>query len=205
MSAEVPVSIRKTPRQSRARATVDAIVLAAAHILRTEGAAAVTTKRIAALAGVSIGSLYQYFSNKEGILDELRARHGAWFEAEMQRGIERGAAMPLREGVRASIARMVELQTVDPSLHHAVSDATSPLSPGDFAPFRSRTADYLRSNADALRPLDAELAAVIVTRATEALVHGVCRDEPEWLEHPAFVDELTELVVGYLAPRRGSP
>ena len=43
---------------------------------------------------------------------------------------------------------------------------------------------------------------MIVTRAAEALVHGIVRDEPEWVAHPAFVDEVTELVVGYLAPRR---
>lgn len=202
MGREVPVPSRKTPRQPRARATVDAIVLAAAHILRTEGRDAVNTNRIARVAGVSIGSVYQYFPNKEGILAELRARHRDWFEAETRAGIERGAQLPLREGVRASIARMVELQTLDPALQRSVSDTPSPLPPADFAQFRERTAAYLRANADRLRPVDPELAAVIITRATEALVHGLARDEPEWLRHPDFVDEVVDLVVGYLA-RRG--
>jgi hypothetical protein len=67
--------------------------------------------------------------------------------------------------------------------------------------FRTRTAEYLRANAEGLRPLDPELAAVIITRATEALVHGIGLSEPRWLDHPAFVDELTQLVVGYLSPR----
>ncbi len=200
MNRETPVPSRKTPQQARARATVDAIVFAAAHILRSEGALALNTNRIARVAGVSIGSVYQYFPNKEGILAELRTRHADWFESETRAGIERGAAQPLREGVRTSIARMVELHRLDPSLQRAVAPAKSPLTPADFTEFRERTAAYLRTNAGQLRPLDPELAAVIITRATEAVVHGLSLDEPEWLSHPAFVDEVTELVVGYLAP-----
>ena len=204
MNREVPVPSRKTPQQARARATVDAIILAAAHILRSEGLEALNTNRIAQVAGVSIGSVYQYFPNKEGILAELRERHTDWFESEVRAGIERGAAQPLRKGVRTSIARMVGLYRLDPSLHRAVSPAKSPLTPADFADFRERTAAYLRANADKLRPLDPDLAAVIITRATEALVHGLSLDEPEWLSHPALIDEVTELVVGYLAPNSAS-
>ena len=201
MSRKDRVPSRKAPRQERARATVNAIVLAAAHILRSEGLAAVTTNRIAEVAGVSIGSLYQYFPNKEGVLGELRERYSEWFKAELHRGIERGAALPLREGIRASLARMIELQTADPGLHRQVTETRSPLTPEEFAVFRQRTAEYIRENSRALRPLDPELAAVIITRSSEALVHGLVRDEPEWVEHPAFIDEVTELVLGYLAPR----
>ena len=128
-------------------------------------------------------------------------RHGEWVDGEIRGGIERGAALPLREGVRASIARMIELQTVALLLDKAISTTPSPLSPDDFAEFRERTAEYLRANAAGLRPLDPELAAVIVTRATEALVHGLVRDEPAWLEHPSFIDEVTEQVVEYLELR----
>jgi AcrR family transcriptional regulator len=200
MTQQAPESARKTPQQSRARATVDAIVLAAAHILKSEGPDAVTTNRIAEVAGVSIGSLYQYFANKQGILDELRARHGEWYEAETAAGIERGAAMPLREGVRASIARMLELQTLDPTLRRAITGATGELSAEDFTIFRARTVQYLRDHADQLRPSDPELTATILTRAVAAVVHAIPRDEPEWTRHPAFVDEVTQLVVGYLSP-----
>lgn len=62
---------RKTPRQARARATVEAILEAAARILTGETVQALTTNRVAETAGVSIGSLYQYFPNKEAILAEL--------------------------------------------------------------------------------------------------------------------------------------
>ena len=75
MSREVPESARKTPRQERARATVDAILMAAAHILKNEGSGHLTTNRIAEVAGVSIGSLYQYFPNKVAVVAALRERH----------------------------------------------------------------------------------------------------------------------------------
>ncbi len=66
-----PIAPRKTPRQARAQATCAAILQAAAHILTGEGRGALTTNRIADRAGVSIGSLYQYFPSKEAILAEL--------------------------------------------------------------------------------------------------------------------------------------
>lgn len=78
-------SPRKTPRQRRSTATYEAILEAAARILEDEGAGRLTTNRVAARAGVSIGSLYQYFPSKAAIqavlirrmrlamLDDLRA------------------------------------------------------------------------------------------------------------------------------------
>jgi AcrR family transcriptional regulator len=180
---------------------VDAILFAASHILRSEGEGAVTTNRVARAAGVSIGSLYQYFANKEAILAALRTRHGDWLAAETRAGIELGAhAQSLREGVRASIERMVALQRLDSPLRGTERDS-APLRPEEFAEFRSGTEYFIRANAAQLRPVDPALAAVVITRAAEAVLRGIGRDEPQWLTHPGIVEEITELVVGYLAPR----
>ena len=65
---------RKSPRQSRAVVTREAILEAAAHILVQEGGSACSTNRIADRAGVSIGSLYQYYPNKYAVLRELQQR-----------------------------------------------------------------------------------------------------------------------------------
>jgi AcrR family transcriptional regulator len=180
---------------------VDAILFAASHILRSGGEGAVTTDRVARAAGVSIGSLYQYFANKQTLLAALRARHGEWLAAETRAAIELGAPLTsLREAVRASIERMVALQRLDAPLRGTATDV-APLSPQALAEFRERTGQFIRANAAQLRPVDPALAAVVITRATEALLRGLGRDEPNWLAHPAFVDEVTELVVGYLSPR----
>src|SRR5260221_12453966 len=71
------LSPKKSPRQERSRATVEAILEAATDILIREGAGRLTTNRIAERAGVNIASLYQYFPGKHAIIAELRRRHGA--------------------------------------------------------------------------------------------------------------------------------
>ena len=69
------VDIRKRPVQDRSRRTVDAILNSAAHFFATNGYSATTTNHIAGRAGVSIGSLYQYFPNKDSLLVALEERH----------------------------------------------------------------------------------------------------------------------------------
>src|SRR5437870_12652127 len=66
---------RKLPKQERAKATVEAILAATAHILVREGFDAASTNRIADEAGVSVGSLYQYFPSKQAIVSALLERH----------------------------------------------------------------------------------------------------------------------------------
>lgn len=62
---------RKDPKQSRSKSTVDAIFGAVTHILNNDGDSPLTTNKIAEVAGVSVGSLYQYFKNKESIFEGI--------------------------------------------------------------------------------------------------------------------------------------
>ena len=66
-TAQVNVNPRKIPRQARAQATVEAIIVATAQLLTEQGFVNLTTARVAERAGVSIGSLYQYFPTKQGL------------------------------------------------------------------------------------------------------------------------------------------
>ncbi|KEZ05452.1 TetR family transcriptional regulator [Burkholderia sp. MSh2] len=76
-SSRIPLSPRKAPRQRRSAATVDAIVEAAARVLERDGFDGYTTNAVAALAGVSIGSLYQYFPNRDALTVALVERESA--------------------------------------------------------------------------------------------------------------------------------
>ncbi|MVA24675.1 TetR family transcriptional regulator [Agrobacterium vitis] len=67
--------MRKLPRQQRSKAMVDAIVEAAARILSDQGWAGFTTNKVAEIAGVSVGSYYQYFPDKHSLIDTIRGRH----------------------------------------------------------------------------------------------------------------------------------
>jgi AcrR family transcriptional regulator len=71
---EPSLDARKKPRQPRSRFTVEAIVEAATRILERDGLVALNTNRVAEVAGVSVGSLYQYFPNKDALLAALIAR-----------------------------------------------------------------------------------------------------------------------------------
>src|SRR5262245_5732905 len=111
------VTPRKTPAQDRSRAMVEVILDAAARVLVKDGYGAFTTNRVAEKAGVSVGSLYQYFPNKESMLAELMRRH----MRELERGFEAiladAAERPLAETVRALIEATVRAHLLDPELH----------------------------------------------------------------------------------------
>ena len=198
--AEAPVRKGRTPRQARARATVDAILVAAAHILRSDGVAGMTTNRVARLAGVSVGSLYQYFPNKQAVLAALRERYADWFDAAIDGEIAKGSTLPLRDAVRSAVDRILAMHRLDPALHAQVSRDAHPLTRDEMRAYRTGMQRYLEENAASLRPIDAALASYVGTRVMEALLHGTAHDEPEWLDHPGFAAEVTELLVRYLEP-----
>jgi len=212
MATQPGDSPRKAPRQARARATVDAILLAAAHILKTEGPERATTNRIAALAGVSIGSLYQYFANKDAVFAALRERHGRYYDSEVRTGIEEAQGRELRDAAERMLRRMVLLHAEDVSLHTHLCREARAIAPEEETAYRRLVQEYLEQNAEELRPLpDPELTAFIIARALECLIHEVALESPERLRHADYVAELTELLVRFVAPgdrclpRRGTP
>ena len=93
-------SLRKTPAQSRSKATVNAILDAAAQLLLSIGYEKVSTNKIAELAGVSIGSLYEYFPGKEAVFAEIRRRQD-----------QRFYRLILAELAPATLYNMLRLQT----------------------------------------------------------------------------------------------
>ena len=93
---------RKTARQARSAATTEVIVEAAARILETSGHAGFTTNAIAERAGVSVGSLYQYFPNKDAITRALIRRELGRLEAAI-------VAIDVDEPTSATLARLIDV------------------------------------------------------------------------------------------------
>ncbi len=199
MASEVPVTPRKAPRQPRSRATVDAILLAAAHILKTEGFERANTNRIAERAGVSIGSLYQYFPNKQAVVAELRERHRDWFMECIEAEVARAVTLPLRAAIRSAVELSIALHAVDVPLHNALTQHAALPQDAD-AVIRRLAQQGMERNRDQLRAFDPELASFIAVRTLRELIHGTAHDEPERLADPRFADEVTELLVRYLEP-----
>jgi AcrR family transcriptional regulator len=171
---------RKQPRQERARATVEAILEAAAQVFERHGYAAGTTNRIAERAGVSIGSLYEYFPSKDAIVMELSRRHiddaGAIAWPALARLVE--DAPPLRQGIEQIVWGMIALHRRAPGLHEVLfeqsprSDEIQALRADFFDRARSAIADYLSARPEVTAP-DHALAASLVAQTIDAVSHGV--------------------------------
>src|ERR1700677_1880174 len=112
---------RKLPGQRRARLTVDAILDAVVRILKREGIKAVTTNRVAKVAGVSIGSIYQYFPDKQALFIALHARHIEQIDRLVESKLVENAKSSLEELMRAVIGAMVDALIPDPELYRALA------------------------------------------------------------------------------------
>lgn len=99
------LELKKLPKQARSKATVEAICEASARLMEQEGYAAVTTNRVAELAGVSVGSLYEYFPNKQSIVAATLA--GALREIVGEVGLSLHAALALPGQPRAGIEHWI--------------------------------------------------------------------------------------------------
>jgi AcrR family transcriptional regulator len=194
---------RKLPAQDRSRATVTAILEAAARILVKDGYDAFTTNRVAEKAGVSIGSLYQYFPSKEALIIELQRRHLREIEQGIEEMASQSTSAPLAEVIRAAVERTVRAHLVNPALHRVLSEEMPPVGHNDWeASFDRRAMEIMRRlcrawQADIIVP-DPDLAAYVVMRAVEATVHDAVSDRPQDVKSGALAEEVTRMIVSYL-------
>jgi AcrR family transcriptional regulator len=200
---------RKHASQQRSRATVDALVEATARILVRDGFDKASTNRIAQKAGVSVGSLYQYYPCKEALVAAVVDRHQQALMQVVRDALADVAALPLEEAVRRIVAVAVEAHRLDPRLHRVVAEQiprtgrlenVGAFNRQTYALFRA----YLEDHRDEIRAVDLGLAAFVCVTSIEALTHTAVLHRPDILSDEAveaLVDEATHLVTGYL---RGS-
>lgn len=203
MPNRAPIRPRKAPRQKRSQETVDAILSATAHILSREGLEKATTNHVAAKAGVSIGSLYQYFPNKESLIRALNDRHTREILALLTARFAEVREAPIPAAVRAIVQAMVEVHRVDPALHRVLVQATPAVGAQEETRKLEEAAaallvGFFQARAAELRPLDFELSAFLLVQSVEALTHAAVLEHPELLEEDRFVEETTRMIVGYL-------
>jgi len=203
---------RKAPRQTRSRETVRAILRAAAQVFGARGYAASTTNHIAARAGVSIGSLYEYFPNKDALLVALMEAHLGEGQALLAAAAEEtfAASADLRTAVRHFVTAMVALHARDRALHRVLFEE-APLPRRVRAMLADleqqvtrQTEAYLRSRPE-LRLRDPALAAAIVVQTVEGLTHRMVVYGDTAADLAAYTDEVVTLVLAYLTAARPSP
>jgi AcrR family transcriptional regulator len=204
MRRRVRTAPRKQPKQERARETVAAILTATARILVRDGFEGASTNRIADEAGVSVGSLYQYFPSKEALIKALLERHIRDMYAVLEREMSRLLSLPLRQAVRELVQLMISAHAIEPKLHRVFAEEVPRVGPLERIAeverrFEKLTQSVLERLADRLRPRNLEIAAFVVVQSVEALTHAAVLYHPEKLANEEFVDEVVELVVRYLA------
>ena len=195
--------LRKNPTQKRSRATVDAVLDAGARLLLTIGYDKASTNKIAEKAGVSIGSLYEYFPGKEAIFAEIRRRQDKRYARLIQ-------AEPLpatfRETLRLNVTTYIRLALSDIELHTALvrdvpkfatSEAESILVAGSL----EQSTRIVDSQAIKLRPqCDTALALELTTRVLRSTIDDYALHAPERLKQSAVTDQLLEMLERYLLP-----
>lgn len=206
MARKPPTNPRKLATQERSRATVDALVEATARILVKEGFDKASTNRIADVAGVSVGSLYQYFPGKEALVVAVIDRHNRETMKIVRRALVEIVSLPMEQAVRRLVTVAVHAHRVDPKLHRVLSEQIPRVGKLEqvesfnreyFALFKS----FLERHGDEIRTVDLGLAAFVCVTSIEALTHNAVLHHSKTLSDAAMdalVDEATRLVVGYL-------
>ena len=202
------VFLRKIPTQPRSRAMVEALIEATARVLRTEGAEAVSTNRVALVAGVSVGSLYQYFPGRDALIYAVLERQERAQLALMSEALQAPLGGPLPSLVRRVVSTLVHFHRDDPKLTRVLLEqrrrliSLKPLPELEQA-FGAVIVAALEARADELRELPLEIAAFIIQRTVDALAFETVVRRPELLDDPRFEDEIVELILRYVGATPG--
>lgn len=200
---------RKLPRNDRAAAAYEAMVVAAERVLAEQGAAGLTTNRIADVAGVSIGTLYQYFPNKEAVAAALIDRYVAQFIGIATSLIAQNASAEPTVIMHAIGAAVAQLFRQQQPVHRHLRDlraVAGKLEPMDRAldALVDVVAAYLRTRPELY--IDPRVAAFTIVHTVDGTVNALAvrqQQLPAALEDPETLGrELTRMLVAYLASRR---
>jgi AcrR family transcriptional regulator len=197
---------KKTPLQARSRATYDAVLMAAAHILEAHGLHGFNTNAVAERAGVSIGSLYQYFPNKDAILAALIERRALVFAEEMEALTDATLGASLADDLRFMLTQAVDWHSQSTQLNRVLEAEEQRL-----ADYLDLTPAYTRYHASLVSLIrrraspneDVDRLGRDVGRIIKALMqHEGESETPEW---PVAIERAIGAALGYLeAAQRAS-
>jgi len=196
------ISSRKQPKQARSTELVAAILQAAAQVLAREGAQRFTTARVAEKAGVSVGSVYQYFPNKAAIL--FRLQSDEWRQTtDLLRDILEDNGRPPLERLRSLVHSFIRSECDEAAMRVALSDA-APLyrdAPEAHEAKASGDVTVLRFMQEALPEVAEEtraLAAELITTTLAAVGKQFSEAPRNSIEIEAYADAMADMFCAYL-------
>lgn len=209
MATKIKTSPRKRPLQERSRKMVDHIVEATARVLTHDGYEGTTTNRVAEVAGVSVGSLYQYFPSKESLVAAVIDRHSDEMMTVYRTAIAGAVERPLPEAARIVIEAMVDAHQVNPALHRVCVEQIPRVGKlgrllEDLDTHASKPLiAFLSAQREGLTVEDVELATFIVVHSVETVLHRTLTTRRA-IERDRLVNELCALCLRYLTGRAPS-
>lgn len=189
---------QRVPKQARARETVTVILTAARRVLKQHGKRGLSTNRVAQLAGVSIGTLYEYFPNKEAILVALAREQ---LNDDLSTMLEASALKdePLERWAERTVTALVALHAREHDVRRAVmSEHLAQGLHDEHAHIARLVVEHLAALDRALGSPLPELQRFVVSRAVLGTVHAALRERPELLRSREFERALVELMLGAL-------
>ncbi len=192
---------RKLQNQERSQATFKAILMATTRILTESGYDQFTTNRVAELAGVSVGSLYQYFPNKEALIIALGEHHANEMAQLAQHHLEGLGDSSIIDVLRQIVKAALAAHAVNPKLHRVLHEQiprSEVMRQLDDAKMEKMLRSFLTQRCDQLQPKNLDLTVFIIGRTIKALIHGAIIDRPELLNNGELEQEIMTMLSSYL-------
>jgi AcrR family transcriptional regulator len=196
------ISTRKQPQQARSTELVEAILQAAVRVLEKEGAQRFTTARVAEKAGVSVGSVYQYFPNKASIL--FRLQSDEWRQTtDMMRAILEDRARPPLERLRSLVRHFVQSECEEATIRGALDDAAplyrdAPEAIAAKGEWDSVTDAFMREVLPGRPKPVRDLAGDLITTTLSAVGKEFSETRPTLEEARVYSDAMADMFCGYL-------
>lgn len=182
---------------SGSSSSVDAILDGAVKVLKRGGGARLTTNHIAAAAGVSIGSLYQYFPDKRAIFVALHDRHVDGVSRRIDETLATNAGAPVTVLLRAVLQALIDAHAKDPELY-ALLDAELPQGGAAARTLHRRLRAALRPALAGRSGHQPEATLFVVTHMLDALAHGAILNRPPGLSWRAARDASLAAILRYV-------
>jgi AcrR family transcriptional regulator len=204
MSIPITAAPRKTPKQDRSRFMVTSILDATARVLVEVGFSRTSTNLVAERAGVSIGSLYQYFPSREALVAGVGRRHAEEKRSALEALLRSDADCDLQADIAKIVAAIALVQAVDPGLSYALVREVPKLGDLDW---REEVAErslalaayFLAKHSNELRHgINREAAAFILAKSVEGVMTALIHTKTRTSKSKAVKKEFVQMVVNFL-------
>ena len=201
--------LRKRPRQSRSRSVVEAILIAAVEgVTRGESEDTLTVHQVAERAGIGIGSLYDYFRDRQSLMAGMAAKVTEDNLVAFEALLTKTTSMPLRESVELIVDHAFATYAKDPRFPRAVlriahNIGLMPTLAASQTAFARALADMLRKRDD-VRVKDVDTSAYVLTNAIMGVMHTLIWSDEPAITRDVLRDRVVDVCIDHLALREAT-